>query len=89
VKLLVERVDEPEAFSCPEQHFHDQPYSYVVGHFGSIVTIRASAGDDATDEIVAALHTTGRFQPSTTTIDGRAMIRFAFLSPRTTEGPRC
>jgi aromatic-L-amino-acid decarboxylase len=51
----------------------------------SIVTFRASAGDDATDEIVAALHATGRFQVSTTTIDGRAMIRFAFLSPRTTE----
>jgi hypothetical protein len=32
-----------------------------------------------------ALHATGRFQVSTTTIDGSAMIRFAFLSPRTTE----
>jgi hypothetical protein len=51
----------------------------------SIVTFRASTGDDATDEIVIALHATGRFQVSTTTIDGRAMIRFAFLSPRTTE----
>jgi aromatic-L-amino-acid decarboxylase len=51
----------------------------------SIVTFRASTGDDATDEIVAALHATGRFQVSTTTVDGRAMIRFAFLSPRTTE----
>jgi aromatic-L-amino-acid decarboxylase len=52
----------------------------------SIVTFRASTGDEATDEIVAALHATGRFQVSTTTIDGRAVIRFAFLSPRTTEG---
>jgi hypothetical protein len=51
----------------------------------SIVTFRASAGDEATDGIVRALHATGRFQVSTTTIDGRAMIRFAFLSPRTTE----
>jgi glutamate/tyrosine decarboxylase-like PLP-dependent enzyme len=51
----------------------------------SIVTFRASTGDDATDGIVTALHATGRFQVSTTTIDGRAMIRFAFLSPRTTE----
>ncbi len=50
----------------------------------SIVTFRASSGDDATDGIVAALHATGRFQISTTTIDGRAVIRFAFLSPRTT-----
>ena len=40
---------------------------------------------DATDSIVTALHATGRFQVSTTTIDGHATIRFAFLSPRTTE----
>ena len=33
---------------------------------------------------MAALHATGRFQVSTTTLDGRATIRFAFLSPRTT-----
>ena len=51
----------------------------------SIVTFRASTGDEATDQIVTALHATGRFQVSTTTVDGRAMIRFAFLSPRTTE----
>jgi aromatic-L-amino-acid decarboxylase len=51
----------------------------------SIVTFRASAGDDATDDVVTALHATGRFQVSTTTIEGRAMVRFAFLSPRTTE----
>ncbi len=51
----------------------------------SIVTFRASTGDDATDAIVAALHATGRFQVSTTTVGGRASIRFAFLSPRTTE----
>jgi len=37
----------------------------------SIVTFRASTGDEATDEIVAALHATGRFQMSATTIDGR------------------
>jgi len=35
--------------------------------------------------MVSALHATGRFQVSTTTIDGRATIRFAFLSPRTSE----
>ncbi len=51
----------------------------------SIVTFRAAGGDDATDGIVSALHATGRFQVSTTTIDGHATIRFAFLSPRTTE----
>jgi len=51
----------------------------------SIVTFRASSGDVATDRIVAALHATGRFQISTTSIDGHALIRFAFLSPRTTE----
>jgi aromatic-L-amino-acid decarboxylase len=51
----------------------------------SIVTFRAAGGDEATDSIVRALHATGRFQVSTTTLDGRAMIRFAFLSPRTTQ----
>lgn len=51
----------------------------------SIVTFRASTGDDATDEIVAGLHATRRFQVSTTTVDGRAVIRLAFFSPRTTE----
>jgi aromatic-L-amino-acid decarboxylase len=51
----------------------------------SIVTFRSAAGDAATDAIVTALHATGRFQVSTTTIDGHATIRFAFLSPRTTE----
>ena len=51
----------------------------------SIVTFRAWSGDEATDRIVAALHGTGRFQISTTSIGGNALIRFAFLSPRTTE----
>ena len=51
----------------------------------SIVTFRARSGDEATDRIVAALHATGRFQISTTSIGGHALIRFAFLSPRTTE----
>jgi hypothetical protein len=51
----------------------------------SIVAFRAAAGDEATDDIVTALHATGRFQVSTTTLDGQATIRFAFLSPRTTE----
>jgi aromatic-L-amino-acid decarboxylase len=51
----------------------------------SIVAFRAAAGDVATDTMVSALHATGRFQVSTTTIDGRATIRFAFLSPRTSE----
>lgn len=51
----------------------------------SIVTFRAATGDEATDAIVAALHATGRFEVSTTTIDGHAMVRFAFLSPSTTE----
>jgi aromatic-L-amino-acid decarboxylase len=50
----------------------------------SIVTFRAVEGDEATDAVVAALHATGRFQVSTTTLDGQACIRFAFLSPRTT-----
>lgn len=51
----------------------------------SIVTFRAASGDEATDRIVAALHATGRFQVSTTSIGGHALIRFAFLNPRTTE----
>jgi aromatic-L-amino-acid decarboxylase len=51
----------------------------------SIVAFRAAAGDGATDDMVSALHATGRFQVSTTTLEGRATIRFAFLSPRTTE----
>jgi hypothetical protein len=51
----------------------------------SIVTFRASTSDETTDGIVSALHATGRFQVSTTTIDGHAMIRFAFLSPRTSK----
>lgn len=50
----------------------------------SIVTFRAAAGDAATDDVVTALHATGRFQVSTTSLQGRATIRFAFLSPRTT-----
>jgi aromatic-L-amino-acid decarboxylase len=50
----------------------------------STVTFRAAAGDEATDAVVRALHGTGRFQVSTTTLDGRATIRFTFLSPRTT-----
>ena len=50
----------------------------------SIVAFRAAAGDEATDAVVAALHATGRFQVSTTVLGGRATIRFAFLSPRTT-----
>ena len=52
----------------------------------SMVTFRAAAGDEATDAIVVALHATGRFQVSTTTLDGHATVRFAFLSPRTTRG---
>ena len=51
----------------------------------ALVRKHASAGVDATNEIVAALHATGRFQVSTTTVDGRAMIRLTFFSPRTTE----
>jgi aromatic-L-amino-acid decarboxylase len=51
----------------------------------SIVTFRAAAGDAVTDALVAALHATGRFQVSTTTLDGLATVRFAFLSPRTSE----
>jgi aromatic-L-amino-acid decarboxylase len=50
----------------------------------SIVAFRAAAGDEVTDAIVAALHATGRFQVSTTLLEGHATIRFAFLSPRTT-----
>jgi aromatic-L-amino-acid/L-tryptophan decarboxylase len=51
----------------------------------SIVAFRAAGGDAATDAIVEALHGTGRFQVSTTVLDGRATIRFAFLSPRTSQ----
>lgn len=51
----------------------------------SIVTFRAEAGDEATDAIVTALHATGRFQVSTTALNGGAVVRFAFLSPSTTE----
>lgn len=51
----------------------------------SIATFRAAAGDGATDAVVAALHASGRFQVSTTTLDGQAFVRLAFLNPRTTE----
>ena len=51
----------------------------------SIVTFRAASSDDATDALVEALNASGSFQVSTTTIDGHAWIRFAFLNPRTTE----
>jgi aromatic-L-amino-acid decarboxylase len=50
----------------------------------SIVTFRAAAGDAVTDAVVAALHATGRFQVSTTSLRGWATVRLAFLSPRTT-----
>jgi aromatic-L-amino-acid decarboxylase len=71
------------------EHAHDQLAAMTGIDVGpapetSIVTFRAGAGDEATDRVVAALHATGRFQVSTTTIDGRATIRFAFLNPRTT-----
>lgn len=51
----------------------------------SIVTFRAVAGDAATERMVAALHASGRFQVSTTSLDGRVTLRFAFLSPQVTE----
>ena len=51
----------------------------------SIVTFRAAAGDAATERIVAALHATGRLQVSTTSLDGRVTVRFAFLSPKATD----
>jgi aromatic-L-amino-acid decarboxylase len=51
----------------------------------SIVTFRAAAGDAATERVVAALHASGRFQVSTTSLDGRVTLRFAFLSPQVTE----
>jgi aromatic-L-amino-acid decarboxylase len=50
----------------------------------SVVTFRATAGDAATERIVAALHDSGRFQVSTTSLDGRVTLRFAFLSPQVT-----
>lgn len=50
----------------------------------SIVTVGASAGDDATRRLLDAINDSGRFQVSGTTIDGRLAVRLAFLSQRTT-----
>jgi aromatic-L-amino-acid decarboxylase len=51
----------------------------------SIVTVGATAGDDATRRLLDAVNDSGRFQVSSTTIDGRLAVRLAFLSQRTTE----
>jgi glutamate/tyrosine decarboxylase-like PLP-dependent enzyme len=50
----------------------------------SIALFRATDGDEATQAILDALNGSGRFHVSSTTLDGLATIRFAFLQPRTT-----
>jgi aromatic-L-amino-acid/L-tryptophan decarboxylase len=50
----------------------------------SIVAFRSTAGDAATDRILRAINGSGRFHVSSTTLDGRATIRLAFLNPSTT-----
>jgi aromatic-L-amino-acid decarboxylase len=50
----------------------------------SIVVFRARAGEEATDRILAAINNSGRFHVSSTTLQGHAAIRLAFLHPRTT-----
>ena len=49
----------------------------------SIVAFRATAGDEATQAVLEAINTSGRFHVSSTTLGGRATIRLAFLHPRT------
>ena len=52
----------------------------------SIATFRSAFGDAATQTILDALNGSGRLHVSSTTIDGRATIRLAFLHPRTGSG---
>jgi aromatic-L-amino-acid decarboxylase len=71
-ELAVERldaIDGTEVVSAPEL---------------SVVAFRATAGDAATDRILGAINGSGRFHVSSTTLDGRAVIRLAFLNPSTT-----
>ena len=49
----------------------------------SIVTFRATAGDEATSKLLAALNRSGRVHVSSTTIDDVVHVRLAFLSQRT------
>jgi hypothetical protein len=49
----------------------------------SVVAFRAAAGDAATQAILDAIHASGRFHVSSTTLDGRLTLRFAFLHLRT------
>jgi glutamate/tyrosine decarboxylase-like PLP-dependent enzyme len=50
----------------------------------SVVVFRATASDDATDQIVGAINASGRFHVASTTLDGHACVRLAFLNPATT-----
>lgn len=50
----------------------------------SVVAFRATGGDVATDHILRTINGSGRFHVSSTTLDGHAAIRLAFLNPSTT-----
>ncbi len=50
----------------------------------SVVAFRATGGDAATDRILDAINGSGRFHVSSTTLDGQATIRLAFLNPSST-----
>ena len=50
----------------------------------SVVVFRATAGDAATDRILQEINASGRFHVASTTLDGHACIRLAFLNPATT-----
>ncbi len=52
----------------------------------SIIAFRCLHGDDATQALLEAINTSGRYRVSSTTIGGRIAIRLAFLHHRT--GPR-
>jgi len=50
----------------------------------SIVAFRSTVGDEATRAIFGAMNATREIHVSSTTVDGRFIIRLAFLSQRTT-----
>lgn len=49
----------------------------------SIVALRVRAGDAATLALLEAIHQSGRLHVSSTTLQGRVVLRLAFLHPRT------
>lgn len=53
----------------------------LLGPELSIVAFRHRAGDADTERILAAINDSGRLHVSSTTLDGRTVIRLAFLHP--------